>query len=953
MLTPLSFRSLVALFCAAVTLPAFCKNGEPPFRQALDLSGTWSFATDSEDFGVTQRFWEKPLPDSVLLPGTTDTNRKGNANVRRDETSHLSRRYSYEGPAWYAREVNIPSSWAGKHIELFLERTRPSMVWVDGVPMGQRTSLSVPHIYDLTAALTPGVHRLTLRVDNGKSIPATIRSNSHACTASTQTNWNGIIGRLELRAMPAQRIVALRAEPSVKERSVRVRLSFSSGVGLGDRTVSLSAEAFNTPKTHRAPPMRFALREGVTAYVFDYPLGEEALLWDEFSPALYRVTATLEGTDAQTATFGLREFQAKGAHFSLNGKRLFLRGRHDACVFPLTGHTAMGLEQWRHYFRICKSYGLNHVRFHSWCPPEACFEAADLEGVYLQAELPFWSGFSRKDSTLTDYLLSEGDAILKAYGDHPSFVLFALGNEPSGEEAVMREMVEHFRKTDPRPLYAYGSNAYLGSRSPMKGEDFSVTCRVGLGPGYSTHVRASFSFADAEEGGYLNNTYPNTEMDFDAALAKAAVPVISHETGQFQSYPDYREIGNYTGTLAPWNLETFRRRLEEAGMGDQAEAFCQASGAWATELYRADIEMCLRSERMAGFQLLDLQDYPGQGSAYVGILNAFMESKGFIAPERWREFCCETVPLLRIARFCWTGGEALTARINVSNHGNDLGGRTLRWSLQAANGQPLGEGTLPLSSGRGLLEVGTLRLTLPDVPRALRAELTLEILGTAYRNRYPLWIYPNAIPAPPTSVHVAKTLDGTTRQILAQGGRVLLLPERSACEKATVGGLFQTDYWNWRMFRGICTRLGKPISPGTLGLLMNPQHPVFDDFPTEGHTEWQWYAIVKNAYPLILDALPKGYRPIIQTIDNVERNHRLGLLFEFSVGGGRLLVCMADLDAAAHTPEGRQFRASLLRYAASEAFRPTFAVSIDALTKLLSAEADTKTFEDLRNVSYE
>lgn len=922
-------------------------------RHTIDLSGTWNFILDPQDKGIQDKFWNIDLPEKVTLPGTTDTNRKGMENTNKSETTNLSRYYKYEGAAWYSRNIEIPADWKGKHIVLFLERTRPSTVWIDGQEVGKNNYLSTPQEYDLSHFLTPGSHKLTIRIDNGKSIPQQIRSSSHACTESTQTNWNGIIGRIELQAMNPLFIESIQTFPSVADRSVKVKITLSKASGIDGKQLCLSAASFNSPGKHKVKATEYALKEGCKEYEFVYQLGSKALLWSDLQPTLYQLKAEIDGIDEQTVRFGLRDFRAEQTHFTINGAKTFLRGKHDACVFPLTGYTAMDLEQWRRYFRICKEYGLNHCRFHSWCPPAACFEAADLEGIYLQPELPIWGGFKKESAELMDFLMKDGENIMREYSNHASFVLFALGNELGGDINVMKDFVNRFRSIEPRHLYTYGSNIFLGSRGHIPGEDFLVTCRVGSGEEYSTHVRASFSFADAAEGGYLNNTYPNSVMDFDTALEKSPVPVIGHETGQFQTYPNYEEMKKYTGVLAPWNFEVFRNRLKEAGMLKQADDFFKASGAWSVELYRADIEMNLRSKRMAGFQLLDLQDYPGQGSAYVGILDAFMDSKGLIKPKKWREFCCEVVPLLTTDKFCWTGEETFEGNVEIANYGErPLDGKSVSWELKAGKWS-LGKGKIPVPFSLGLLTVGTIRLTLPDIEKACKAELSLEIGGTSYRNTYPLWIYPANKQLNVEGIVVARQLTDEVLSSLKQGGKVLLMPCKEDCKEVTVGGLFQTDYWNYRMFKSICDRIKKPASPGTLGILTDPGHPIFDDFPTEFHTNWQWYPIIKNSYPLILDNMPEEYRPIVQVIDNVERNHKLGLVFELNVEGGKLLVCMADLEAARNTPEGLQFYASLLEYMNSPEFKPTTSVSAESFEKLFVAGTQKEGIKVLNNISYD
>ena len=511
-------------------------------NKRIDLKGIWQFGQN----------------DMVTLPGTTDTNRKGDKVDAGDETTHLSRLYQYKGKAWYKREVEIPAAWKGQRVYLFLERTKPSELYVDGKLIGSCNDISTPQVYTIQP-LQPGRHTLAVMVENGSGVPEQLYASSHAYTEDTQTNWNGIIGEIYLTTTKPQAAAA--------------------------------------PKTTHE---------------------------------------------------NLRNFEIRGQHFYANNHRIYLRGKHDACVWPLTGHVAMDLKSWKEYLGRCAAYGLNHIRFHSWCPPEAAFAVADELGIVLQPELPFWGSFDDKDSLLMAFLHKEGENILRWYGHHPSFRMFALGNELWGSIDKMAEFVSDFRKIAPDKLYTFGSNYYLGYQGVKPGMDYFTTCRVGGEGwgGYGTHTRGSFSFADAADGGMINHYYPNTMMNFEEGCALAKVPVISHETGQFQIYPDYDEIKKYTGVLYPRNMEVFRERLEKAGMADQAKDFSRASGLWALQLYKQDIEMDLRTPNMAGFQLLDLQDYPGQGSAYVGILDAFMQSKGLCAESEWRGWCNDVVPLL-------------------------------------------------------------------------------------------------------------------------------------------------------------------------------------------------------------------------------------------------------------------------------------------------------------------
>ena len=789
----------------------------------LEVSGPWGLCLDPEGTVTANSLLQAAdslFVDTIDLPGTTDLAGKGveAAEPRYGlpvETGRLTRRYSYAGKAWYRKKVVAPYVWREKDLALYMERTKATKLYLDGHLVDSCNDVSTPQVYNL-GKLHPGVHTLLLCVDNAWGVPEQVIRSSHLYSDDTQTNWNGVIGRIEFG--PAEEVGA------------------------------------NPPAVSEMP--------------------------------------RLEVVDGR---------------FEAAGHPVFLRGKHDACVFPLTGHTPMDLDSWLHYFQRCMDYGINHVRFHSWCPPEAAFAAADELGIYLQPELPFWGTLEGEE--LLAFLKKEGLNIVRTYGHHPSFALFSLGNELWGEPSVMQELVEAFRTEAPQILYTNGTNAFLGYKGYVDGMDFFATCRTS-GEAYGsfdTHVRSSFAFCDALDGGILNHFYPGTTRNFAEALEGVPMPVISHETGQFQSYPDYAQIDKYTGPLAPYNLMEFRRRLEAAGMGDQAADFSRASLKWAAALYKADIEMCLRTPGLDGFQLLDIQDYPGQGSAYVGVADAFMDDKDSLVAAGWKSFCSDLVPLAEFDKYCWSEDEHFHAHVKVANY----------------TGEELhGEGEYDID-----MPVSELLKGVP-APARIDLNLTAETSGRQAANSWPIWVYPAGNKPDKSGIMVVRKLDRAAQQALAAGKKVLLMPSDTT---GTVGGLFQTDYWNYRMFKNICESNGKPVSPGTLGILTDPEHPLFRAFPTEEHTNWQWFPVLKASRPMILDALA-GYEPIVQVIDNVERNHRLGLVFEFKAGEGKLLVCCSDLESTLAYPEGRQFYKAVLDYMRSDDFQPS--VELDHRLKL-------------------
>ena len=852
--------------------------------QSISLAGEWNveLGKSGSAFAKSKRASQGEAKRAIL-PGTIDTNHLGFAPKDTMETTHLTRLYAYKGAARYSRTINIPKDWKKKPVELFLERTRPTWVYVDGELVDSCNFISTPQRYLLPKKVKPGKHLLEIVVDNGRGVPDQVYGSSHAYTEDTQTNWNGIIGEIRL-------------EVKSEERGVKKQRSVSEG------------------KANSNVLPDFA-----------------------------------------------KDFHIEGTHFYANGHRIFLRGKHDAAVWSLTGHVEMSVEGWMKYLGTCKEYGINHVRFHSWCPPEAAFVAADSLGIYLQPELPFWGSFDKKDERLMAFLHQEGENILREYGHHPSFRMMALGNELWGDIDKMKEFVDDFRKIAPDKYYTFGSNYYLGYQGIKEGMDYFTTCRIG-GEGwgkYNTHTRGSFSFADAYDGGMINHFHPNSTMNFDEACDKAGIPIISHETGQFQTYPDYREMKKYTGVLHPYNFEVFRRRLAAAGMLSQADDFHKASGLWSVKLYKADIEMNLRTRNMAGFQLLDIQDYPGQGSAFVGILDAFMESKGITTPEEWRQWCSPVIPLLEVEKFCFEDGEKIQAKVKVANYGgSSLYGKKLKWKIGDA------EGVMNIFTyDEGLIDVGVLDEEISaDKPTKLNVSLNIE--ETEARNSYEFWVYPKKA-LEKKGVIIAKDLNEKVVKVLEHGGKVLWMPTASSHFVAaddtlsqvdnatpyTVGGLFQTDYWNYRMFKTICESNKKKISPGTLGILTNPEHPIFKGFPTEMHTNWQWFPVIKESHPLVLDNFAKDYRPIVQVIDNIERNHKLGLVMEWKVGAGKLLVCMSNLEKAAKYPEGKAFYQSVIGYMRSADFNPSAEITVDELKKKLAEKPRQVSLKELNNIS--
>lgn len=929
----------------------------------MNLEGNWAFQLDEGKQG-----FQVPTNDTIALPGTTSYARKGKRNAAAHADS-LTDEYAFEGWAWYSRTVDIPADLAGSNVLLYLERTRVTTVWIDGNEIGTQNSLSAPHLYNLTNYLSGGPHTITVRVDN-TNYPT---KGGHLTSRDTQTNWNGITGRIELQFFGAAYLEDVRTFPNVEDRAVTVKARL---VGATEGSLSVAAATVNGTVRHEAAASSYTVQGG--EFELTYPLGEDALLWSEWEPNLYALQLTLElkdgSKDVHESTFGLRSFQAEGRSFTINGAKTFLRGKHDGLIFPLTGFAPTKVEEWLEVLATAKAYGINHYRFHTCCPPEAAFEAADQLGIYMEPELPFWGTvtdetYENHNAVEQQYLIEEGYRMLKAFGNHPSFVMMSLGNELWGSKERIDEILKNYRAFDSRPLYTQGSNNFQFVPVILEHEDFFSGVRFSR----DRLIRGSYAMCDApqghiqlgpqgtmkdyddaivpqtdkgaardavEQGGTIQIQYGTEAKTVKAAAAEAElvphIPVVSHEIGQFQTYPDFNEIAKYTGPLKARNFELFKKRLEEKQLDHLAEKYHACSGHLAVESYKEELEAAFRTKRLAGFQLLDLQDFSGQGTALVGVLDAFMESKGLISPEDWRTFCSDAVLLARFEKYNYMAGERFEATIQLRYLRPDpLIGFQLQWELTAADERlASGEETASANGPGDFVEICRIAFPMPEVSVMTKTSLQLRIAGTDIRKSYEVWIYPTGMEADKSGLHLFGELTAEAAGLLEKGERVVVMPKPDSLKNA-IEGTYCVDFWCYPMFRSISESMNKPVPVGTMGLLIEQEHPLFKLFPTEMYSTEPWRQIVENSRSIILDGTDRALQPIVQTIDNFERNHKLGMVFECRVGAGSLLVCAVDAERAGETPEGRQFLHSLFHYARSEDFRPQASIELSKLRELL------------------
>ena len=936
------------LFLALLTvLISGCKEA---YISNIDLAGKWNFQIDSLDQGIAEGWFSKSLKQTIKLPGSMTTNGYGNEVTVNthwtggivDSSWYHNEKYAqyrkpgnvkipfwlqpvkyYVGAAWYQKTVEIPWEWEGSYIELFLERCHwETQVWVDDKKVGIQNSLATAHIYDLTRFMTPGRHQISILVDNRvKDIDP--GENSHSIADHTQSNWNGIVGKIMLQAKPTTHLDDVQVYPDVTTGMVRVSGDFkkySEKEDQGNITIStvLNRPGADLPKERIHEEIE-VLAAGNT-FEYEFSLGDELGIWDETYPNLYTMNIKLDtdaGIHEKNIIFGMRNFEVDSTWFVINGRPIFLRGTLECAIFPKTGYPPTDTSEWKRVIKVAKSHGLNHMRFHSWCPPEAAFIAADELGFYLQVECSSWANQSTTigdGKAIDQFILDESERIVKMYGNHPSFVMMAYGNEPRGKNHMnfLANFIDHWKTKDERRVYTGAAGWPV-----LKENDFHNLPQPRI-QGWGEELRS-----------IINSQHPNTTFDWENKINQFDIPVISHEIGQWCVYPNFKEIKKYDGALKAKNFEIFQETLNENGLGYLADSFLLASGKLQTLCYKADIEAALRTPGFAGFQLLDLHDFPGQGTALVGVLDPFWEEKGYVTPEEYSRFCNSTVPLARMDKRILYNDEIFTSDIEIAHFGDEeLPYAIPKWRITDQQNVEIAHGsldTLHIPIGN-CLPLGTIEMDFKDISDPKQLKLTVNVEG--FENDWDFWVFPKK-KNPAADILVVSSLDRNAISTLEHGGSVLWsIPEETRSRNLNDGIGFSSIFWN--------TAWTKGQKPHSLGILCNPNHPAFADFPTDFHSNWQWWDAMSYSNGIILDEFTQELQPIVRVIDDWFQNRDQALLIEVKAGKGKLLVSGVDFfNDIENRPAGQQLLYSLQKYMTSNAFDPVVEIEISEFVETI------------------
>ena len=925
-------------------------------QNKIDLSGTWEFQIQRSENTVTPI---SVYEDTIQLPGSMVTRGKGDlVSVKTQWTGSLydssfyfnpyMEKYRvegqmkfpffltperhYTGNAWYRRQVLVPKEWKKQRIILTLERPHiETTVFINGKEVGHQMGLSAPHVYDVTDYIKIGrENSVAIKVYNGIE-NVCVGQDSHSVTDQTQGNWNGIAGDISLSARPMNAVEHIDVYPDVTHGSIRIVLK--------GNTQGLFF--FLDGKESKA------VVQSDSSYVVR--LCDDVRLWDEFHPNLY----TLEVKDLNgysvTTTFGMREIKVNGMDILLNGKPMYVRGTVGNCCFPETGYPPTDEASWEKIIRKCKEYGLNTMRFHSYCPPEAAFRVADRLGFYLQPEGPSWPNHGVKlgrGMAIDQYLMDETKRMVEAYGNHPSFLMMSAGNEPAGDWVKWcNAWVDYWKNADSRRIY----------------------CGANVGGGWAWDSGSQYHVKGGARGLDWNRHAPHSDDDYSKDILfprnyKDSVPnnspMISHEQGQWCAFPDLKERSQYTGAYKAKNYDIFEDLLRDNGMASQSEKFLMSSGRLQTLAYKYEIERNLRTNGYGGFVLLGLNDYSGQGTAIVGPLNVHWKEKGYVDASEWTEFCNDVVPLAKFPKFVYSSSDTLRVPVEVYNaSASDIKDAKVEYSITESIKDKVESEKLAYSSSFDVPlspiplgknhYLGTFTFPLASFidPSKLTLTVTISSGEREWKNHWDFWVIPSLVKESESvrakvelkkgfvdGVYISDTLDTWAIETLKRGHKVLLTAAGKVRYGNDIKQYYLPVFWNTSWF--------KMRPPHVTGAYIDNNHPIYCDFPTDDWTDLNWWELVNRAQVMNLSEFPADYQPPMQPIDTWHVSRKCGMIIEANVLGGKLLMTTIDITSDLRNRlVARQLRKSIINYMKSNDFKPSITLDESVIRNLYEKEA--------------
>ncbi len=901
-----------------------------PVRPLIRLAGEWEFATDPEEVGVEEGWFQPdhPYPDQILVPGNWASQGVGGLG-RLPDLGYPNARMvkgGYQGVAWQRIKVTIPAEWADKLIFLKFGGVMSNLaLWVNGRFIGARYTGGAPGFqYEITDAVQPG---------EAAAIVAAIDSRLATPIRGDLENWaffSGIFGHVELEAVDAVHLGHVFIIPDLANQQAvyRIRLQ-NSGPAAAETVVECAVTSLDGQEQYSASSKITIPAQGEAG--LDVPVTMTSVRpWSPQDPNLYRAEVRLYAADTEevidgwASRFGMRTIESRDCRIWLNGKPIFLRGARFEGLFPVHISPPVDRAYYREALQRYKDFGFEYLRT-PFLPPTEFWDMADEVGIMIQVA-PCVSTFE-----YNRWLLEE---LIAERCNHPSLASYEMSNERYANPGDAVDLYYFAKQLDPTRL-ALDTDGAGGEPRP--------SCDLWVHyakqpPGFTGYMRA------------ISAVTP----DYYQA------PVAEHEYLNTATMPDLAMISHYTGGMFPpidlTDLETWAK---ERDMLDEVLRYSWGADRQQTEFYKLGLETARKHPLKDGYSV-----YCGMDRdicAWPGVFNSMRLPKHRTA-EEMREFNQESVLLANLPKreggtdiipdWTYYYGEPLTVELLVSNYSDRTpADAAVEWTLNDGSDVVL-RGQLIIDSAPSyeVTTLGTVRFTAPEREEGRKLTLHVSLPALRIKNHWDLWFYPRRprFDAGQARIGACQTLADK----LADKYRLQPAPATTTPEQMP---LIVTDrlgpYLDYLTAGGKVLLLGleelPSVSPGyyaggfasgnnSVAVLIE-EHPAVSAFPNDEYGAWQIEKLMGQtvAYQDLRDQLV----PIISSFIWPAQPYRasrvspsvVAHLFETTVGKGKLLACgMKVLDA---TPEAEYLLDQLLGYAASDAFAPATEMPVDQLKR--------------------
>lgn len=923
----------------------FVPAGYAASREVVSLDGIWSFATDPENRGEAEKWFEPaaklpamPLSGyaptangTIRVPGIWDNQGYGK------ETDKV--RHNFVGKGWYRRQVEIPQTWAGRRVFLLITgASRYSKVWVDAHFLGEHIGCLSVQEYDMTEFATPGTTvTVAIQVDSKQRWAVDSLYGTFSLADFMDIEWGGIWGHVRMEARSDAWLSDLFVQPDVPGSSCSASATLSGKAGLADTAKLAVFDKAGRCVLEVGVPVDSGMAAGQTIVVKASLSGAE--LWTPEAPTLYTGRLSLmkggEVLDAVESPFGMRQFAIDGPYFLLNGKRLMLRGYGDDHIYPEEMAMPSDKEVHLRRLRIIKSYGFNHVRHHSAIMPPEYYDACDEIGMISTAEFPICyhialPGVGTKWRELVpagtdpaaalDTYRREWTAVVRQYRNHPSIISWVMGNELGQYDSLPKPralFADIARKYDPRRFFIDSDGvAWTVLHDPKNDRDMLDFYTIQFDDPGANPI---------DVPGKFNSPRP-------------LKPSISHEAGNYVTFSRPDLIDQFRHNIKPFWLTENMAALKKLGYLQEAEQWAEKSERLYALLHKYNVEAIRKNRYLSGYHWWLFQDY---WTSSNGIVDHYFRPKS-IASGDVLKFNNDVVLLQDGLPRTYRGKNRLELKLLVSNFSPGALQGSLRWRVNVGDRSVADEQhalSKPVPQGE-LVEVGRIDVAMPEVESPARLKITLALAaeGRQLSNDWTSWLYPAvirpagaAVPVFADEIYFKQYPGWNLQHIPAKGelGSRAVYLTSWPCDSRIVdamkrgAGVVLIDGTDQLMksrpitFRTSWWRAGeKPWDNKNHTGTFVYDHPVTRAMAPDGWCDDGWFHLIQGSTKLELEAAPARPAVIIRGLPGMYAVKDSALLFEVGVEQGALLVSGLNHRGSQGRPESEWLVARLIDHAA-------------------------------------